>query len=792
MSEASLPLTSGFIQERTSPPLRQEVPDSPDLPSTEDTAQMDRIHSRGDKIVGRFILLHLVIAVLLAPFFNTWLITGVVGACATAMFFISARLLPRSVITRCIAGVSLQIFVALHIYQLHGLAEMHFFYFTASTVLIVYQDWKCLWPGTLFIIIQHTVFALLHNSGVNVFFFEDLYVGMYKLSFHFGIVLGQAGICGYWAHLLKRQTIASTRQNARLQKANTTLRTEMAERQRMEKALREAQGQYRRIADNMPGVVYQFLQRQDGSFAFPYMSRGCREVFEVEPEEAMSDSSTVFARIHPEERPAMIESISESAATLQPWRWEGRLVMDGGRTKWIQASSRPAKQSDGTILWDGVVVDVTELKRAEAELRVTKEEAERANLAKSEFLSRMSHELRTPLNAILGFGQLLDARSLPEFEKESVQHILKGGRHLLGLINEVLDISRIEAGRLELSIEPVRVVQVLEEATALIRPLATQRQIQLQIPDCQTDCCFALADVQRLKQVLLNLLSNAIKYNRDGGEVIVECESLGCGAAVADGNSQGRVRITVRDTGAGITPDNLPRLFTPFERLGAEHTQIEGSGVGLALSKRLIEAMNGRIGVESTPGHGSSFFIDLPITAAPVKERTEPQAPHNSRGDGDEENGATGQQWRTVLHVEDNLANRHLMEQVFDAVPCVELITAIQGGIALDLARKHLPALILLDMHLPDISGAEVLARLRADPRTREIPVVIVSADATRNQIQRLLAMGARKYLTKPFDIGELLATIDELLAPQVSLEEQPTNGAREGAKKVISDSVSQ
>ena len=728
---------------------------------------MDAIYARGDRIAGRFLLLHTLIAVGLAAFYETWLVSGVVTVCALAMFFISARLLPRSLVTRCLAGVSLQTFVALHIYQLHGMAEMHFFFFTGTTVLIVYQDWRCFWPGALGIIGQHIVFALLHNTGVNVYFFDQDYVGATQLTFHFGIVLGQVGICGYWAHLLRRQTVDNVRRNQRLQRTNARVRAEIAERHRIEAELREAQGHYQRISDNVPGVVYQFVRQPDGSVGFLFMSGGCQEVFEVEPLEAVRDHQTVFARIHPEDLSGLRQSIDDSAESLLPWRWEGRLLLGDERTKWIQGASRPAKLSDGTIIWDGVVVDVSVLKRAEAELRATKDEAERANLAKSEFLSRMSHELRTPLNAILGFGQLLEARPMEESEAESVRYILKGGRHLLGLINEVLDISRIEAGKMAFSVEVIPICYVLEEVTDLVKPLAHARDIRLQAPDWrgEENAFSALADMQRLKQVVLNVLSNAIKYNRDAGEVIVTCEKLDVPLTPRNGRESkgeecGTIRISVRDTGPGIALESLPRLFTPFDRLGAERTHVEGSGVGLALSKRIMEAMGGRIEVESVPGQGCTFHLDLPAVQPPAGMFSSQVTPTMGRL---LEEPKSARKRQIVLYVEDNLANRLLMERVLDQYGHLQLLTAIQGGIALELARKHRPALILLDLHLPDISGTEVLARLRAAPETRDIPVVVVSADVTGNQVQRLLAMGAHRFLSKPFNVGELLSVVDTL-----------------------------
>ncbi len=392
-----------------------------------------------------------------------------------------------------------------------------------------------------------------------------------------------------------------------------------------------------------------------------------------------------------------------------------------------------------------------ELERMNQELLEAKQDADLANRAKSEFLSRMSHELRTPLNAILGFGQLLEMGNRPPQDQERVRQILKAGRHLLDLINEVLDIARIEAGRMSLSTEAVDVREAMREALDLVRPLTEQRRCRFlgdgQLPSSQ----HILADVQRLKQVLLNLLSNAVKYNREGGTVTVACETI----------AGGRLRIKVIDTGSGISPEGIRQLFTPFTRLNPDNANTEGTGLGLALSKRLVEAMGGTLGVDSKVGEGSTFWVELPLTESPGAQfRTRPQA--DARLVSDELKGA--EQPRTILYIEDNLSNVSFIEDVLSHRPTVKLLPAMQGGLGLDLAREHHPDLVLLDLHLPDMPGLEVLRQLQEDPTTRTIPVVVLSADATPGQIRRLLAAGCRAYLTKPLDVKKLLSVLDDIL----------------------------
>jgi signal transduction histidine kinase/ActR/RegA family two-component response regulator len=386
--------------------------------------------------------------------------------------------------------------------------------------------------------------------------------------------------------------------------------------------------------------------------------------------------------------------------------------------------------------------------RLEQGQRQARESAEAANRSKSEFLSRMSHELRTPLNAVLGFGQLLELDELNPSQKESVEQIIKGGRHLLELINEVLDISRIETGTLPLSPEPVLVSDLMHDTLALMRPLADHRNIHIVGDDDSTATFHVLADRQRLKQVMLNLIANAIKYNHEGGTIAVSCETV----------EPDQLRIHVSDTGPGIRPEDLEHLFVPFERLGAERSDIEGAGVGLALSRRLTEAMGGTLTVSSTYGEGSRFTIQLAVVEGPLEqfERVTGTAPETLGGE------AAGSDLRhKVLYIEDNMANVRLVERVFQRRDDVHVIAAMQGRLGVALAREHRPVLILLDLHMPDINGDEVLRQLREDPATATTPVVIVSADATAGQIERLLAEGATGYLTKPLDLQELLTVFN-------------------------------
>jgi signal transduction histidine kinase/response regulator RpfG family c-di-GMP phosphodiesterase len=439
----------------------------------------------------------------------------------------------------------------------------------------------------------------------------------------------------------------------------------------------------------------------------------------------------------------------------------------------VSVNVRPLKDDSGEIRGGVAVVrDITLTKSTEDILRQAKEEAERANRAKSEFLSRMSHELRTPLNSILGFAQLLALADLAVPHQNHVQQILKGGYHLLELINEVLDLARIEAGRLSMSPEPVQIKDAVKEALDLVRPIASSRNITLSADLSAYGDRYVNADRQRLKQVLLNLLSNAIKFNRNNGLVVLRCEET----------RHQRLHIEVADTGSGIDEEGLKKIFTPFERLGADRNAVEGTGLGLALSKRMIEAMGGTLGVQSTAGVGSRFFFDLALVEHSTEQKVDRDFPAALTGRSASYAG-------TVLYIEDNLSNIHLIQQILASYPGVHLLEAMQGQLGLDLANTHTPDWILLDLHLPDMPGEEVLRHLRRDPRTEGIPVTVLSADATPSQVMHLKAAGAREYLTKPLDVRQMIALLEQTLRPHQPKE---TPGESATARSPSSEHVGQ
>jgi len=401
--------------------------------------------------------------------------------------------------------------------------------------------------------------------------------------------------------------------------------------------------------------------------------------------------------------------------------------------------------------------DVTERKRTErtlqennVELERAKAAAEKANLAKSDFLSSMSHELRSPLNAILGFAQLINSDTPPPTpsQTESIDQILHAGWYLLDLINEILDLAQIESGKLALSREPTSLTEVLLECQAMIEPQGQKRGIKMTFPRSDIPY-FVDADRTRLKQVLINLLSNAIKYNQTNGTVVVDCAMRG----------QSRLRISVRDTGAGLPPDLVEQLFQPFNRLGRERSTEEGTGIGLVMSKRLVELMGGLIGVESVVGLGSVFWFELNLTSEPQLEVDAVLAaaiePAEARG---------GASQRTLLYVEDNPANLKLIEQLIARRPDIRLLSARDGDEGIRLAHANLPDVILMDINLPGIGGLEALKILHEDPATSHIPVVALSANAMPRDIERGLQAGFFQYLTKPIRVNEFMDTLEVAL----------------------------
>ena len=689
-----------------------------------------RIFRDTDKLFARLMLFQwvacIVIALVVSP--RTWdgeasqihihvwsalLIGGVISLFPVWM----TRVWPGSVATRNVIAVAQMLMSALLIALTGGRIETHFHVFGSLVVLSFYRDWRVLVPATVVVGLDHFLRGVYLPYSV----YGVLSASPWRSIEHAGwVVFENVFLVISCFRIIREMRFI----------ANRTASLEASDQRS------------RQLFDDAPiGMAVVALDDEK------FRQVNARFTQMIGYSEAELLERTPLNLTHPDDLAESQRLVKALLDGRERCSLEKRYIRKNGELLWVNRTACVICDKDSNPREFLIMVeDITERKLVEEALREAKKEADRANHAKSEFLSRMSHELRTPLNAILGFGQLLERQNPTKPQRARVEHIMSAGRHLLKLINEVLDLSRIEAGHLQLSVEPVAVAEVLEEALDLMRPLAAQRTMQLSVDALLDKDLHVLADRQRLKQVLLNLLTNAVKYTAVGGQVSVSLQQ----------SNLAKTRLVVTDTGAGIATEKLARLFTPFDRLGVEPSGVEGTGLGLALCQRLMHAMGGDIGVDSTVGKGSAFWIELPATDSPLKA-----LPNNHAATLEEASGGDGGK---ILYIEDNLSNLTLVEQMLAEQPQLQLLTAMQGGLGLDLARQHLPDLILLDLHLPDLRGHEVLERLRNDAVTRDIPVVIISADATARQINQLKAAGARSYLTKPLDISEFFRVIDETM----------------------------
>jgi len=517
---------------------------------------------------------------------------------------------------------------------------------------------------------------------------------------------------------------------------------DITERKQAEAELRASRQRFVDLLNSVDGIFWEGDPRTE---TFTFVSDRAKQLLGYPLADWMQPRFWVH-HLHPEDRDRALREVTDSQLTGSVSAIEYRFIAADRSVRWMSSWVTVFRPEGGRRLLRGLMIDITERKRVE-EAVLAAESAQRANAAKTEFLSRMSHELRTPLNAVLGFSQLLELDSqqpLSAAQQSRVQHIRQAGTHLLAMINDVLDLSRIESGGVALLSGTVVLQRVVDEALAMVAPAAAEAGVQLRIerdPPSEADprSCVQ-ADHLRLRQVLVNLLSNAIKYNRRGGQVVL---SWPVDSAV------GLVHLRVRDTGQGLSPAQAAHLFEPFNRLGAERSSIEGTGIGLVITQRLVQLMNGRLSVQSEPGVGSVFSASLPwvptagtdsgfgALAAPVQ----PAAPY------------------TVLYAEDNPMNVELVRQVMKMRPACRLLVAVNGRSAVEMALRHRPDLLLLDMHLGDMNGIEVSRTLQG---AVDCPRVALSADATPEQAQAAEAAGFIAYLTKPVNVAQLLRCIDE------------------------------
>ncbi len=511
----------------------------------------------------------------------------------------------------------------------------------------------------------------------------------------------------------------------------------------------------KRAADHAPGMIFQLMQLADGQCHFPYTSEAIRRMYGVTSQQASESAEHLLCFLDSTERVALSQSLRDAAHATEDWSAVFQVTLPGAPARWHEARATPRRLANGVTLWHGHCADVTD--RRALEMSVADRLAQqRMHEARSEFLARVSHELRTPLNSILGFAQLLASDKADNLSGEQLDRLAllaSSGRHLLALVNEVLEVTTLESGQLHIELQPLELRPLLQRSLQAVAEQARQAQVQLLPLNCPPGLQVC-SNEQRLHQALVNLLSNAIKYNHPAGTVQLTAQE-----------SEKGVQVAVIDTGVGMLPEQVAALFQPFNRLGAENSAVEGSGLGLVITQHLLQLMQATLSVHSERGQGSTFSMALPAGRAVVGK---PEAAAQVSGRAPDWTPVATPAPRPtsgrVLYVEDDEVNAILMAAVLGMRPQIRLQVAATGALALQAARAEPPDLLLLDMHLPDTNGVELLAQLRLIDGLQTVPAIMVSAGARQEDFDRARNCGFVSYWTKPFNVDQTLAELDHML----------------------------
>lgn len=726
---------------------------------------MEGVYDQGNRVMQLFFLGHTLVAIVFASFYDTWIATAIVCVVAWLMFSTSIRFFPRHFITRCIAGLALQFFVALHIYQMHGLEDAHNFFFIGIAMMLVYQDWLSMWPSVVFLIVHHIVFAIYQNQGVQLYLFEDTHITAAKLVFHFSIATGQVIVCGYWAYMLRRITIRNVLRNRNLQVANEELSVLIEQQKQGEKQLQESYTkaeEYRVLLQCILDISPDWIFAKDQDFRLTLVNQELAKSMgmTVEYMKGKTDMELVGELEYPQEymygntEKGIRGFRSDDASALSGViiRNDHEMVRTAiGEDKVLDIIRMPIRHAGGEVV--GMLAigrDVTDIRRKEAELRHAKEEALAASHAKSAFLANMSHEIRTPMNAILGFAEILISKLQDSPLQRYAETIYAGGMGLLTIINDILDLSKIEAGRMELECRAVSLHKLLEELYAFFQIKLEEKGLEFQLevdPDLPKSL---LLDEVRLRQILVNLVGNAVKFTK-AGYVRVAVYAQEPERAESDV----RLVFEVQDSGIGIRADQLQKIFDAFHQSsGQSARQYGGTGLGLNITRRLVEMMGGTISVQSTEGEGSMFTITLPniLIGSLEPDVAIPAEISNIEFDA-----------ATVLIVDDSTANRELLKEYL-APWRLQLLEAENGVVAVDQARRCKPDVIIMDMKMPEMDGYTATQILVASEATRTIPIIALTASVMLGDRERAMELGCRAFLSKPVSRVELLQSLAQFL----------------------------